>query len=229
MTAVLVAEAERAVAQPEAVDRVDEARRPAAAAELAVGDRRQADRLLEGDDLADAFVLQALHFGVADLAGLAVARGLEQALGPQEAADMLDPGRRPHCGASEVFRAQQLRALDHRLQLAVRDLARQVLHAAVGREDHVLGLDVLQRALRSRSATVSGVSTFMSDRSMQPTMICLPCSCASTAAVEVRLRGLDRDLLAAAAAPAPAGTSSPRPLVDDRRVAEADVHRGRAR
>ena len=41
-----------------------------------------------------------------------------------------------------VLGAQQMRRLDHRLHLAERDLARQVLHAAVGREDHVFRLDV---------------------------------------------------------------------------------------
>ena len=51
-------ETERAVAQAEALDRVDEARRPAAAPELAVGDARQADRFLEPDDVPDRFVLR---------------------------------------------------------------------------------------------------------------------------------------------------------------------------
>src|SRR4030095_12633341 len=49
---------------------------------------------------------------------------------------------------SLVFLAQNLRAFDHRLQLAVRDLARQVLHAAIGRDDHVLRLHVLERLLQ---------------------------------------------------------------------------------
>src|SRR5688500_17911970 len=50
--------------------------------------------------------------------------------------------------ASSVLRTQQLRAFDERFQLAVGHLARQVLHAAVGRQDHVLGLHVLQRTPR---------------------------------------------------------------------------------
>src|SRR5690348_5139556 len=47
-----------------------------------------------------------------------------------------------------VLRAQQLRAFDERFQLAVGHRARQVLHAAVGCQHHVLGLHVLQRTLR---------------------------------------------------------------------------------
>src|SRR5262245_38562635 len=49
---------------------------------------------------------------------------------------------------SAVLRPQQLRAFYERLQLAVGHLARQVLHAAVGRQDHVFGPHVLQRTLR---------------------------------------------------------------------------------
>src|SRR3989338_4460923 len=50
------------IAQAEAVHRVDEARRPAAAAKLPVGDARQAERLLEGDDFPDALVLDVFEF-----------------------------------------------------------------------------------------------------------------------------------------------------------------------
>src|SRR5688572_327729 len=47
-----------------------------------------------------------------------------------------------------VLRAQEPGAFYERLHLAVGHLARQVLHAAVGRQDHVLGLHVLQRSAR---------------------------------------------------------------------------------
>src|SRR6185436_14613490 len=49
---------------------------------------------------------------------------------------------------SLVFLAQQLRAVDHRLQLAVGHLARQVFHAAIGGDDHVLRLHVPERLLQ---------------------------------------------------------------------------------
>src|SRR4051812_35147786 len=50
---------------------------------------------------------------------------------------------------SAVLRAQQPRAFDERFQLALGHLARQVLHAAIGRQDHILRLHVLERTLRT--------------------------------------------------------------------------------
>ncbi len=88
------AEAQRAVAQTEAFDGVDEARRPAAAAELAVGDRAQPEILLERHDFAHAAVLHRREARIVELAGLVGARSLDQALGPQEAADVLGAERR---------------------------------------------------------------------------------------------------------------------------------------
>jgi hypothetical protein len=64
------------------------------AAEFAVGDRLQADILLELDDLGDCLVLDLAQLGGAELAlGLLVAR-LEQVLGAQETADMIGAERR---------------------------------------------------------------------------------------------------------------------------------------
>ena len=94
--AAFVAKAERAVAQAEAFDGVDEARRPAAAAELAVGHARQADRFLEGDDLADAVVLHLAELSLRYLLRFAAARGLDQALRAHETADVLGVEGRLH-------------------------------------------------------------------------------------------------------------------------------------
>src|SRR5688572_22608518 len=59
-------------------------------------------------------------------------------------------GGRALVAARGVFRAQPPGGLDHRLQLAEGHGARQVFHAAVGREDHVLRFDELERALDAR-------------------------------------------------------------------------------
>src|SRR5690606_27376738 len=101
--ALLVAEgAERAVAQAEAGDRVEEAGRPHAAAVFAVGNGAEAEALLEAHQFDDGFVLDlSIRLGC-DRAGLGLARGVEKALGPKEAADVLDAegrvqGRVSHC------------------------------------------------------------------------------------------------------------------------------------
>ena len=90
------AKAERAVAQAEARHRIDEAGRPAAAAEFAVGDARQAERLLEVDDLADAVVLHGAKAGVVELSGLVRTRGVDEPRRPHEAADVLGVEGRLH-------------------------------------------------------------------------------------------------------------------------------------
>src|SRR2546426_10368296 len=76
--AAFIPEGQSSVAQPETVNRIDEPRRPAAAAELAVGDRRQAEQFLEGHDLADAFILDVLKFLFIQAFRLVRARRLEQ-------------------------------------------------------------------------------------------------------------------------------------------------------
>ena len=58
-------------------------------AKLAVGDARQADRFLEGDDLADRVVLRDLEAGLVELAGLAGAGCLDEPRRADETADVL--------------------------------------------------------------------------------------------------------------------------------------------
>src|SRR5260370_6117250 len=94
--AAAIAKRQSAVAQAEAVHGIDETRRPAAAVELAVGDRGQAERLLERDDFPDALVLHLFELVFSQFFFLVGARSLQQPLGPHEAADVLDVKRRLH-------------------------------------------------------------------------------------------------------------------------------------
>ena len=64
------------------------------AAKLAVGDSLQAHVLLGAHDLADACVLDRVQVGGRKLAGREFLARLAQALGPQEAPDMIGAKRR---------------------------------------------------------------------------------------------------------------------------------------
>ena len=77
------------LAQPEARERIDHAGRPGAAAELAVGHRRQADPVLEGDDVADRRVLGRAQAPGVEPARPMRAHRLEQPRRPDEAPHML--------------------------------------------------------------------------------------------------------------------------------------------
>ena len=85
----LVAKTERAVAQGKTFHRIDEAGRPAAPAEFAIGDARQPERLLEGDDLADGVVLDGAESGHVELAGLVRPGRFDETRRSYEAADVL--------------------------------------------------------------------------------------------------------------------------------------------
>src|SRR5262249_28520990 len=91
--APLVPEAEPAVPEPEAGDRVDEPGRPAAAPELAVGHGADAQLGLQGDHLPDARVLDGAEVLGPTPPGPGLAGRRQQALGPQEAPDVLRPER----------------------------------------------------------------------------------------------------------------------------------------
>ncbi len=86
------------LAQPEAVERVDHPGRPGAAAELAVGHRRQADFVLEGDDLADRRVLGRAQPPGVERPRPVRAHRIEQRRGAHEAPDMLGAEGRIHGG-----------------------------------------------------------------------------------------------------------------------------------
>jgi hypothetical protein len=102
--ALVVAEAEqRALSQAEALDRVDESRRPAAPPELSVGDRGQAGGFLHRDQLADAFVLHRVQRLGRQLAFARLAHRRHQALRPEEAADVLGAeSGLPACGHRRI-------------------------------------------------------------------------------------------------------------------------------
>ena len=91
------------------------------------------------------------------------------------------------------------RRLRQRLELAEGDLARQVLHAAIGRRDQVRGrhvgkarADALRDRLGALHVEVAEVEHAEQDR--------LAGKLPQHAEIELRLRGLDRDLLRVAAA-----------------------------
>ncbi len=100
---LLVARVERVglvYGQVDAVEAVDEVDVPPVAAELAVGDRLDADRLLQRDHVADAAVLHRFQLGLADLALSCLRPRLVQLLRAQQAADMVGTERRFHYAAS---------------------------------------------------------------------------------------------------------------------------------
>src|SRR5262249_1031926 len=78
----------------QSLDRIDEAEKPRPAAKLAVGDRLQADLLLQPDRLPDAAVLHRAKRRLDHAAGVEFAKGIFQLLRPQHAPDMLGPERR---------------------------------------------------------------------------------------------------------------------------------------
>ena len=83
----------------------------------------------------------------------------------------------------------------HRTHLADCGLAREVLHAAVGRDDHVLGLDVRQRALDARHHRFRRLDGHDAqiDRAHHDL---LALELRQHRAIEMGLRGFHRDLLA---------------------------------
>ncbi len=93
----VVAEAERGLPEPEALDRIDEARRPPASPELPVGHGPEAEPLLKGNDLANALVLDGAEPLGGERAAPDLARGREETLRAQEAPDVLG-AERPRAG-----------------------------------------------------------------------------------------------------------------------------------
>jgi hypothetical protein len=81
---------------------------------------------------------------------------------------------------------------------------------------------------RIRAATIAGVSTSSVDRSQDAEEDRLARQAAEHARVEVRLRGLDRDLVRARRGELGQERVPARAVVDDRGIAEADVHGGGA-
>ena len=82
---------------------------------------------------------------------------------------------------SAQFGTHDIAARDHRAQLGVGDVARQVLHAAIGRHDQAFRPDMAERLRAAAAATISGVSTVWSFRSSTPYITCLSGSRSSIA------------------------------------------------
>src|SRR5262249_44505694 len=123
--------------------------------------------------------------------------------------------------------ANNLRPGGHCAHLAVRDVPRQVLHPAVGCDDDVFGLDVRQRAADARGDRLARLDGHVGqiDRAEQDLLVRQP---GEHGAIEIRLRRFDRHLIAAAVGELGQKRIARRALVDDRGVAEADVHDRRA-
>ena len=83
----------RGVHPIEAADKIDV---PPVAPELAIGDRLQSDRFLQGHDLADAFVFDRAERGAIDLSSRAAYARVLQLLRAQETPDVI--GAKGRCG-----------------------------------------------------------------------------------------------------------------------------------
>src|SRR5688572_21313693 len=116
---------------------------------------------------------------------------------------------------------------DHRLELSGSDIPAQVLEAAVGRDDDVLRANEGQRAPDARRHGLRRLHLGAAEVEHTDHDL-LAFECLQDRAVEVRLRGLERDLLAAAAGELRQEGIGRRPRVDQRGIAEADVHCSRA-
>src|SRR6185295_9318602 len=86
--------------QLHAVEAVQEVDVPPVTAELAVGDRRDADRLLQRDHVADAAVLHCVELGRGDLAFLRLGARLMQLVRTQQTADVVRSEWRFHAAAA---------------------------------------------------------------------------------------------------------------------------------
>src|SRR6185436_5835421 len=129
------------------------------------------------------------------------------------------------CGSPKScqFVAHDARSLDHRAQLRVRDVAPQVLHAAVRRDDDVLCIDVRQRPANARCDLLRRLGSHVGEIEHAEQDF-LARQLREHRAIEIGLRSLDRDLRAAAARQLRQERVTGRPLVNDCRVAKADVH-----
>src|SRR5688572_16218290 len=133
------------------------------------------------------------------------------------------------CGSpkSRQFIAYDARPLDHGAQLRVRDFPRQIFHAAVGRDDDVLRIDIGQRATNARCDLLRRLCIHIGQIEHAEQDF-FTGQFAEHGAIEIRLRCFDRHLRAAAARQLRQEGVARWPLMNDRGVAEADVHGDRA-
>src|SRR5215217_1405205 len=133
-------------------------------------------------------------------------------------------GGLPPPGSGQL-RAHDARAVAERLELREGSLARHVLHAAIGSRDEALRRDVLQtlaNARRHRLGTLDLVRAEIEDSEdhrFAPKIL-------EHAEVELRLRGLDRDLLRAAVTEFRQEGVAARLARDEMGIAEAEMHSG---
>src|SRR5215212_6112006 len=144
---------------------------------------------------------------------------------PDKPASLLD--LRPQARAvlrSGQFRADNGRAIAERLELRKGSLARHVLHAAIRSRDEALRRDVLQPLADARRHRLGALDLARAeiehpeDHRFAPKVL-------ENAEVELRLRGLDRDLLRTAVSEFRQEGVAARLARDEMRIAEAEVHR----
>src|SRR5882672_1815139 len=131
-------------------------------------------------------------------------------------------------GTSSELRAYDRGAGRERRELAERDGARQVLHAAIGRRDQALGRQHLERRADPRGHLLRrlDVAVVQVEHADQH---CFRRQRLQDGEVETRLRGFDRDLLRRALLELLQERIAARRLaLDERGIAEAQVQRGRA-
>src|SRR5688572_9220168 len=102
-------------------------------------------------------------------------------------------------GSAGQLRTNDLSAFDHRLHLAEGDFARQVLHAAIGRDDDVRSLDVRQCLANARGHGVGRFHLHVAEVDHAEKHL-LPGERRERRAIQARLRGFNGDLVARAVA-----------------------------
>ncbi len=106
--------------------------------------------------------------------------------------------RSPDASGGAEFGPHQAGAVNHRLHLAERDLARQIFEPAIGRDDDVLGLAIGERLADAPRHGLGGFDLVGREIEHADQDLVLG-QFLEHRAIEIGLRGLDRDLPAAAA------------------------------
>src|SRR5204862_2209413 len=126
-----------------------------------------------------------------------------------------------------VLAPEQLGGRDHRLQLSLSYVARQILHAAIRREDEPVLGDEPEGSAHSRSHDFRSLNVHVGEVETSKQDLFVR-EVGQDRAIEVRLRCFNGHLLAAAARELRKERVTARPLVNDRGVAKADMNRSRS-
>ena len=92
------------------------------------------------------------------------------------------------------FAAQNLRGFGHCLELSERNVPRQIFHSAIGREDNALGGNVAQRAADALRHGLGRLYVHVAEiKNAEDDALARQFG--QDRAIELRLGGLDRDLI----------------------------------